>query len=74
MSASFEQLLVACTRVTTNEDLRFMPPFQGKNHDYIYGLKIKPFIKEWFSGNFSEDGFRNYFGEIGRAIARERNP
>ena len=71
--ASFEQLLVACTRVTTNEDLRFMPPFQGKNHDYIYGLKIKPFIKEWFSGNFSEDGFRDYFGEIGRRIEQERN-
>jgi len=59
---TFEQLLVAITRVRQADDLRFFPSLCSSDRNFrsLQDLTPNADVTKWFEGKFDDDGYRIY--------------
>ena len=59
---TYEQVLVAITRVRRADDLRVLPALLGNDpaFPHLHGLKQHDAVVRWFDGSFDTDGLRRY--------------
>lgn len=59
---TFEQLLVAITRVRNADDLRILPSLSLSDAHFYSLCDLKPdqYVTEWLAGHFDSEGMRHY--------------
>ena len=71
---TYEQVLVAVTRVRRADDLRVLPALPGNDATFahLHGLKQHDAVVEWFRGSFNKDGLRRYVPLLRETVAQRK--